>query len=187
MDPAEDEELMLASGRGDRAAFAQLVRRHLGRSNAIAVRVLGSAAEAEEVVQEAFLRVWQKAPSWRKDGGARVSTWLARVIVNLCIDRRRRARSVPLEEVPEMPDPSPRADETLALEERRQRVAAALAELPDRQRAAVVLSYYEGLSNAEVAGALEISIGAVESLLVRARRSLAGLLADLARTEGALT
>ena len=187
MNPAEDEELMLASGRGDREAFAQLVRRHLGRSNAIAVRMLGSAAEAEEVVQEAFLRVWQKAPSWREDGGARISTWLARVIVNLCIDRRRRARSVPLEEVPEMPDTSPGADETLALEERRQRVAAALAELPDRQRAAMVLSYYEGLSNAEVAGALETSIGAVESLLVRARRSLASLLADLARTEGVLT
>ncbi len=187
MDPAEDEELMLASGRGDRAAFAKLVRNHLGRSNAIAVRMLGSAAEAEEVVQEAFLRVWQKAPTWRKDGGARVSTWLARVIVNLCIDRRRRARSVPLEEVPEMADSAPGADDVLALEERRQRVATALAELPDRQRAAVVLSYYEGLSNAEVAGALEISVGAVESLLVRARRSLAGLLADLARTEGVVT
>jgi RNA polymerase sigma-70 factor (ECF subfamily) len=112
---------------------------------------------------------------------------MARVIVNLCIDRRRRARSVPLEEAPEMPDPTPGADETLAMDERRQRVAAALAELPDRQRAAVVLSYYEGLSNAEVAGALEISVGAVESLLVRARRSLAGLLADLARTEGVVT
>ena len=111
----------------------------------------------------------------------------ARVIVNLCIDRRRRARSVPLEEVPEMADTAPGADDVLALEERRQRVATALAELPDRQRAAVVLSYYEGLSNAEVAGALEISVGAVESLLVRARRSLAGLLADLARTEGVVT
>ena len=85
------------------------MHRHLGRAGAIAGRMLGSAAEAEEVVQEAFLRVWQKAPSWKPDGGARFSTWLVRVLVNLCIDRRRRARYVPLEEAPEMTDPAPGA------------------------------------------------------------------------------
>lgn len=185
MDQAEDETLMLATGRGDRTAFALLVHRHLGRAGAIAGRMLGSAAEAEEVVQEAFLRVWQKAPSWKPDGGARFSTWLVRVLVNLCIDRRRRARYVPLEEAPEMTDPAPGADEALATAERRRRVETALTQLPDRQRAAVVLSYYEGLSNAEVAGALEVSVGAVESLLVRARRSLARLLGDLAVTKEA--
>lgn len=185
MEREEDEALMLATGRGDRAAFSVLVRRHLGRASAIAGRMLGNAAEAEEVVQEAFLRVWQKAPAWRPDGGARFATWLARVLANLCIDRRRRARSVPLEDAPEMPDPAPGAEESLVAAERRRHVEAALARLPDRQRAAVILSYYEGLSNAEVAGALDVSVGAVESLLVRARRGLAQMLGHLTALEEA--
>jgi RNA polymerase sigma-70 factor (ECF subfamily) len=107
------------------------------------------------------------------------------VLANLCIDRRRRARSVPLEDAPEMPDPAPGAEESLVAAERRRHVEAALARLPDRQRAAVILSYYEGLSNAEVAGALDVSVGAVESLLVRARRGLAQMLGHLTALEEA--
>lgn len=174
-----DEALLLAAGRGDRDAFATLVGRHLGRAVAIAGRVLGSRADAEEVAQEAFLRVWQKAPGWRADGAAQFSTWLHRVVVNLCIDRKRRRPTVPIDAIEEPADPSADGFDRVAERQRRGRVAQALAALPDRQRAAIVLSYYEGLSNSAVAEALDVSVGAVESLLVRARRSLAAALADL--------
>lgn len=179
MAEAGDEALLLAAGQGDRDAFAALVGRHLGRAVAIAGRILGSCADAEEVAQEAFLRVWQKAPGWQVDGAARFSTWLHRVIVNLCIDRKRRRPMVPIDAIDEPADESPDGFDRVADQQRCGRVQRALAELPDRQRAAVVLSYYEGLSNGAVAEALDVSVGAVESLLVRARRSLAVALADL--------
>jgi RNA polymerase sigma-70 factor (ECF subfamily) len=174
-----DEALLLAAGQGDRDAFGALVGRHLGRAVAIAGRMLGSRADAEEVAQEAFLRVWQKAPAWQADGTAKFSTWLHRVLVNLCIDRKRRRPLVPIDAIEEPADDAADGFDRVAQQERQGRVQRALAELPDRQRAAVVLSYYEGLSNSAVAEALDISVGAVESLLVRARRSLASALADL--------
>lgn len=174
-----DEALLRAAGGGDRDAFAALVERHLGRAIAIAGRMLGSRADAEEVAQEAFLRVWQKAPDWRDDGGAKFSTWLHRVLVNLCIDRKRRRPTVPLDAIEEPADESADSYDRVARRERQARVASALAALPDRQRAAVVLSYYEGLSNGAVAEALDVTVGAVESLLVRARRTLAAALQDL--------
>ena len=174
-----DEALLRAVGEGDREAFARLVERHLSRAIAIAGRMLGSRADAEEVAQEAFLRVWQKAPDWRMDGGAKFSTWLHRVLVNLCIDRKRRRPTVPIDAIEEPADESADSYERVVLRERRTRLARALADLPDRQRAAVVLSYYEGLSNGAVAEALDVTVGAVESLLVRARRSLASALDDL--------
>lgn len=174
-----DEALLLSAGRGDRGAFTALVERHLGRAGAIAGRMLGSRADAEEVVQEAFLRVWQKAPDWRIDGGAKFSTWLHRILVNLCIDRKRRRPTIPIDAIEEPADEAADGFDRAAAGERQRRVADALGELPERQRAAIVLSYYEGLSNVAVADALEISVGAVESLLVRARRSLSAALADL--------
>src|SRR5690606_18087537 len=75
---------------GDGPACAVLVDRHLGRVVALAWRMLGSRADAEDVAQEVFLRAWQRAASWRPEGGARFSTWLHRVAVNLCLDRLRR-------------------------------------------------------------------------------------------------
>lgn len=173
-DPSDDE-LMRRAGNGDRIAFAALVERHLPRVGAIAARMLASAAEAEDVGQEAFLRCWQKAPGWEpSDGGgaARFGTWLHRIVVNLCIDRRRRAAPLPLDAAPDQPDGAPHALDALETKESARRVRAAVGELPDRQRAALVLCYYEGMSNGEAAEVLEMSVGAVESLLVRARRNL---------------
>jgi RNA polymerase sigma-70 factor (ECF subfamily) len=174
-DPSDDE-LMRRAGNGDRDAFAALVARHLPRVGAIAVRMLVGAAEAEDVGQEAFLRCWQKAPGWEpSEGGpgtARFTTWLHRIVINLCIDRRRRAAPLALDEVPDRPDESPDALDELESKESVRRVRAAIGELPERQRAALVLCYYEGMSNGEAAEMLEMSVGAVESLLVRARRNL---------------
>ena len=171
MQDQRDEELLVLVGGGDRQAYRILVERHGRRVLGMARRMTGNLAEAEDVAQEAFLRVWQRAADWR-DKGAKFSTWLYRVVMNLCLDRQRRKPMAPLEAAGDPADERPDAETTLAAAERSRQVEAALATLPDRQRAALVLSYYEGLNNAAAAEALEISVAALESLLVRARRSL---------------
>jgi RNA polymerase sigma-70 factor (ECF subfamily) len=179
-----DDELMRAAGGGDRAAFGTLVARHLQRMAGLAGRITGNRGDAEEIVQEAFLRAWLKAPTWlgreERSGGAAFATWLGRVVVNLCLDRKRKAVPLPIEAAAEVADPTPDGFAATAGGEVAARVAAAMAALPDRQRAAIALCHYEGLSNIEAAAMLDITVGALESLLVRARRSLRVALADLA-------
>jgi len=170
-----DEVLMLRVGQGDEPAFQLLVRRHLPRSIALARRMTASASDAEEIAQEAFLRVWTSAPRWRAEGAA-FRTWLYRIVVNLCLDRGRRKPFMPLEDAGDPSDPTPDALAVLEQQETARRVAAAVEALPDRQRAALVLSYYEGMSNADAASVLGVSVSSLEALLVRARRALRGRL-----------
>jgi len=188
MQDESDDALMRRAGSGDKAAFAVLVRRHLARATAVAQRIVANRSDAEEIVQETFLRCWQKAPEWLpandRDAGdaagrAQIGTWLYRVLVNLCLDRRRRPRPVEIEAAAEVADDRANGFDVRAASETSRRVAAAMAALPDRQRAALALCYFEGLGNIEAAAALEISIGALESLLVRGRRALKESLADL--------
>src|SRR5262245_48159942 len=185
MHTGSDDELMRLAGGGDRAAFSRLVAAHMRKATAIASRITRNAGDAEELVQEAFLKVWLKAPEWQtreEGGGAAFSTWFYRVLVNLCIDRVRKPKNAPLEEASEVVDPTPDAFDNTSAGETGKRVAAAIETLPERQRAALVLCHYEGLSNIEAAEVLEISVGALESLLVRARRTLRDALIDLAPT-----
>jgi RNA polymerase sigma-70 factor, ECF subfamily len=188
MRDTSDDELMRAAGAGDRAAFGRIVARHLSRMTAIAFRITGSRGDAEEIVQEAFLRAWLKSPTWldraQRAGGAAFTTWLGRVVVNLCLDRKRRAAPLPIEAAADVADPSPDAFTATAGAEIAARVAAAVGTLPERQRAAIVLCHYEGVSNIEAAEMLDVSVGALESLLVRARKTLRAALTDLA-PEGA--
>jgi RNA polymerase sigma-70 factor, ECF subfamily len=185
-----DDDLMRAAGAGDRAAFEGLVARHLQRMAGLAGRITGNRGDAEEIVQEAFLRAWLKAPTWLgrgdREGGAAFSTWLGRVVVNLCLDRKRRVAPLPIEAAAEVADASPDAFAAAAGSEVAARVARAIASLPERQRAAIVLCHYEGVSNIEAAEMLDVTVGALESLLVRARKSLRTALADMA-PEGART
>jgi len=138
--------------------------------------MLGDAAEAEDVAQEAMLRLWKIAPQWHPGGGAKPSTWLYRVAANLCTDRLRRRRGVTLEAVPEPEDGAPSAEERLIAADRAAALHAALAELPERQRLAVVLRHLEGCANPEIALVMGTSIEAVESLVARARRGLSARL-----------
>lgn len=167
---ASDEDLMQRIARGDEAAFRLLARRYAARAIALARRITGNDADAEEVVQEALLRVWINAPRWRPFAAFR--TWFYRVVLNLCLSRRRRVPFVALEAAGDPVDPSPEPGARLERAEADSLVAAAIAGLPDRQRAAIVLTYHEGLSNAEAAAVLETSVSGVEALLVRAKRSL---------------
>ncbi len=183
-----DDDLMMLAGRGDKAAFTRLVGRHLARAGALAGRIMGNRGDAEEIVQEAFLRAWLKAPAWQKQGSAagaaQFSTWFHRVLVNLCIDRKRRPTHDPLDRAEEVADDGPGGFERTAEAESGRRVAAAVAELPERQRAALALCHYEGMSNIEAARILDVSVGALESLLVRARKQLRESLADFAPEKG---
>lgn len=170
-DDALDQELMAAVGRRDGRAFARLVERHLGWSLGFAERMLGARHEAEDLVQTAFLRVWQGAARWEPK--AKFSTWLYRVLHNLCMDQfrvRSAAGSEPLDE--ELADEAPGSEERVSGMQREARVRAALAALPARQRAALVLCYYEERSQAEAAALLGVSEGALESLLSRGRATL---------------
>ena len=184
MQDGGDDDLMRQAGRGDRAAFSRLAARHLARATGVAGRITGNRSDAEEVVQEAFLRVWLKAPDWQaqadRSGGASFTTWFYRVLVNLSIDRKRRPVTAPIEAADEVADPAPGGFEAVAQAEIRGKVTAAIETLPERQRAALVLCHFEGLSNIDAAAILEITIGALESLLVRARRTLKDALQELA-------
>lgn len=161
---------------GDRAAFRLLAGRHLRSIMALAAHILGNRSDAEDVVQDAMLRVWVNAPRWKPV--ARFRTWLTRIVVNLCLDRRRRAAWLPLEAAGEITDPAPEADIQQQASEEEQRLAAAISQLPPRQRAAIALTYGEGLSNAETADILDTSVSAVETLLSRAKATLRRVLED---------
>jgi RNA polymerase sigma-70 factor (ECF subfamily) len=173
-----DEELLVRVARGDPAAARALVGRKLPRLLSLAQRMLGDAAEAQDVAQEAFLRIWKQAPRWRP-GAAKFDTWLHRVALNLCYDRLRRRREVATEVPPERPDPGPAPDRGLLAADVGARVSAALARLPDRQREAIVLAHYQELGNIEAAAVMGVSVEALESLLARGRRALRAALADL--------
>jgi RNA polymerase sigma-70 factor, ECF subfamily len=172
-----DEALMARVARGDERAFQLLSRRHLPAMLGLARRILGNAAEAEDVAQEAFLRVWTHAPRWQPL--AQFRTWLTRVVVNLCLDRKRRAPWVELEAAGDIVDPAPSAGEKAESDERERMLATAVEKLPARQRSAIVLTYGEGMSNAQVAEVLDTSVSAVETLLVRAKQNLRRALGDM--------
>jgi RNA polymerase sigma-70 factor, ECF subfamily len=166
-----DEDLMARVTQGDHAACRQLVERHLGPIYAVAYRTLGDRAAAEDVAQEVMTRLWAHAARWRP-GPARLTTWLHRVALNLCFDQLARRRTQARHPAPEPIDTG--RDAVTLVQERdvREHVRAALQSLPDTQRAAITLCHYEGISNAEAAEILGVSVEALESLLARARRNL---------------
>ena len=170
MEPA-DEALLTRSAKGDRQASALLINRHSPRVLSLAQRMLGSREDAEDVSQEVFLKVFQTAGNWVQ-GEAKFSTWLHRVTLNQCYDRLRKKREAGMAEPPDMEDDSPGPAGQLMNQQRQKVLQDAIATLPDRQRAALLLNHYEDMSNIEASDILGISVEAVESLLSRARRSL---------------
>jgi RNA polymerase sigma-70 factor, ECF subfamily len=178
---ASDEVLMEAATGGDVGAYRELVNRHVRGIHAFVYRMLGSRAEAEEVCQDSFLRLWTSGKSY--GSRAKPSTWLYRVAHNLAVDRLRRRResssSDQIEEVPASGRPSLHLYEKQLAEA----VERALGELPERQRAAISLVHYQEMSSAEAAEVLGVKLRALESLLARGRRQLRQLLEPL-QTEG---
>jgi len=173
-----DDALLVRYTNGDGRAAQELTARLAPRCFGMAMRVLGNRAEAEDVTQEAMMRLWRMAPNWQP-GQAQMSTWLYRVAMNLCIDHKRRQRggNVDLDAVPDPVDTARSAAEQMQDGARHDALQVALMQLPERQRQAVVLRHIEELTNPEIAGIMDISVEAVESLTARGKRALATILA----------
>ena len=185
-----DETLLVLYANGDAAGARMLTVRLVPRILAYAARLLADRAEAEDVAQEAMLRLWRVAPEWRQ-GDAKVTTWLYRVTTNLCTDRlrvRQRRKVLPMDTAPDVEDSAAAADTVLIEANRMAALNAAIAALPNRQREAVVLRHIEGFTNPEIAAVMDIGVEAVESLIARGKRALAAILAgrrdDLGYEEG---
>jgi RNA polymerase sigma factor (sigma-70 family) len=181
-----DAALAASLAARDSAALREAIAQHGGVLHRIAYRMTGDAHEAEDIVQEAMLRLWDHAPKIaarhpvgsQAAGALKLGGWLQRVVTNLAIDRLRRARRLSGEEVPDAEDEAPLADALIEAGERDRSARALIAALPERQRAAIVLTYYEELSNAAAAETLDMNIKAFESLLLRARTALRKAFAD---------
>ncbi|QLH69841.1 RNA polymerase sigma factor [Rhodopseudomonas palustris] len=167
----EDADLLDRLATDDEAAFRMLVERHIDRAYSIALRILSNAADAEDVVQDTMLKVWTHRGRWQH-GRAKFSTWLYRVVSNRCIDLRRKPRTENVEAVPEVADTQPDAVRVIERNELSNLLEAAMQRLPEQQRIAVILSYHENMSNAEIAEVMDTTIAAVESLLKRGRQQL---------------
>ena len=168
----DDAQLLERIGKGEKAAFAVLVRRHSGRFYRVAYRFVGNVGEAEDMVQEAFLKLWERPLMWQVDRRASFSTWFYRVVVNLCLDHKKKKRPALIGDDKWVEDDRETHEETLIHAETQHWIAANIAALPDRQRMALNLCFYEGLSNQEAAEAMGIRLKALQSLLMRAKTTL---------------
>ena len=169
-----DESLMRLIRQGSHQAFAILVRRHTDRFFAGAYRMCGNTQEAEDMVQDAFLKIWQNPDIWKDDRGAKFTTWFYRILVNANIDRLRKSQKIISDDtiLPFIADAGPTPESQTAAGEEQKNIEAALATLPERQKTALTLCFYEGLSNAEAAESMGVKIKALESLLMRAKTGL---------------
>jgi RNA polymerase sigma-70 factor, ECF subfamily len=168
---ASDEDLMARIAAQDSRALRMLMARHMSRTIRLAEGILRSSADSEDVAQEAFVRVWRLADSFEPTRG-RFTTWLNRIVVNLSIDRLRKPRGEAIELAEEIASAEPDALSEMITGEERRAVAAAIAALPERQRAAIALFHFEGVSGRDGAVAMDLGEKAFESLLIRARTSL---------------
>lgn len=170
-----DDELLDRISADDQAAYQALVERHIDRAYALALRILDNSADADDVVQDSFLKVWTHRGRWEA-GRAKFSTWLYRVVTNRCIDLRRQPRNEEIDNVPEPLDAQPDATTSMQRREVNSMLESAMRKLPDQQRIALLLSYHENMSNAEIADVMETTVMAVESLLKRGRQHLKKIL-----------
>lgn len=175
---ASDEELICRVAEGDQASYRLLVERYMPKAYAVAYRVLFNKNEAEDVLQEIWTKVWVHAASWDRNR-AKFSTWFYRMLVNACIDSRRRKRMYPIDAAMDVIDTSASVEDQAAGKQATQHVKQALDSLPDRQKLALTLCYYEGFTNEQAAEMMGVHIKALEGLMVRARKTLRERLAFL--------
>jgi RNA polymerase sigma-70 factor, ECF subfamily len=168
----DDAVLIRRVQEGSHEAFAEIVHRHSGRYYSAAYRLLFSKNEAEDIVQQAFLRLWEKRLFWDPCKGAKFTTWFYRVVVNLCLDHNRKKKPVSLPEDLEPVDQRDGQDALFDEKEKQALLDRLLRQLPERQQLALTLCFYEGLSNQEAAEILGVKLKALQSLVMRAKATL---------------
>ena len=168
----EDHELLSLVQDGSHPAFAELVRRHSERYYRLAFRYLQNRAAAEDIVQDAFLKLWEDPHKWQPDKNTKFTTWFYRVVVNLCLDWQKKKQPVELNEDMPLIDDREGADEAMQRKQQQIALEGAIAALPERQRTAINLCYDEGLSNQDAADVMAINLKALQSLVMRAKTSL---------------
>ena len=173
----EDSQLMEAVAQGDREAFSEIVTRHVNAVINFALRYVGRRTDAEDMAQEAFIRLWKHAASWEPRGFS-FRSWIYRITYNLCIDElRKRKPSSSVEDELDLAS-GDQPDDELYRDEQQKKVSLALSALPERQRTAINLCVYQGMTNIDAAAVMDISVEALESLLSRARRTLRKTMTD---------
>ena len=167
-----DDELLERIQDGSHEAFSVLVRRHTERFYRLAFRFVQNKEGAEDIVQDAFVKLWEDPAKWRPERNTKFTTWFYRVVVNLCLDWQRKKRPTELEDEALLPDERPSADEPLIRAEEKAMLEKEIASLPERQRTALHLCFEEGLSNQEAADIMGINLKALQSLIMRAKATL---------------
>ena len=168
----DDESLILQIQEGSHEAFAILVDRHTNRFYRIAYRLVSSRDDAEDIVQDAFLKLWNRPNLWDPGKGAKFTTWFYRVVINMCLDHRKKKKLINLSEDTEFADESPGPDVLFDVHQKQALLEQLIYELPERQQLAINLCFYEGLSNNEAAQIIGVKVKALQSLVMRAKTTL---------------
>ena len=168
----DDHELLAGVQEGSHPAFAELVRRHTDRFYRLAFRYLQNREAAEDVVQDAFLKLWEDPSRWRPEKNTKFTTWFYRVVVNLCLDWQKRKRPLELKEDMPIIDERETADRAMLRNEEQRILETEIAALPERQRVALNLCFGEGLSNQDAAEVMGLNLKALQSLIMRAKTTL---------------
>jgi RNA polymerase sigma-70 factor (ECF subfamily) len=168
----DDQELLALVQEGSQPAFDELVQRHTERFYRLAYRYVQNRETAEDLVQDAFVRLWENPASWRPDRNSRFTTWFYRIVVNLCLDWQKKKRPLPLDEEMPLIDERETADEAMIKVQEQRLLEKEIAALPERQRTALNLCFDEGLSNQEAAETMGVNLKALQSLIMRAKTTL---------------
>ncbi len=168
----DDEYLLLQIKEGNSTAFATLVKKHSTKYYNLAFRYLINREAAEDIVQTAFLKLLENPGIWNPKKGVKFTTWFYRIVVNLCLDNEKKYKEIQLPEILEICDDRPHQEEETLTLEAQTLLAAEIASLPDRQKSALILCFYEGMSHKDAAEILAISVKALQSLLMRAKERL---------------
>lgn len=174
----EDPELMHMVVDGSQQAFATLLKRHLPYAIKLALRYTQDIGLAEDIAQESFSKLWRKAYLWSDAHQVKFTTWFYRIIVNTAIDYQRKRTEATLSEMPDVADPQEQVEKDYAKKQQKQRILTALETLPERQKMALTLCFFQEYSNKEAADMMEISVKALETLLIRGKRQLRAVFAQ---------
>ena len=168
----DDQELLALIQQGSEHAFSVLVQRHNERFYRLAYRYLQSKESAEDIVQDAFLKLWEDPSRWQAQRNNKFTTWFYRIVVNLCLDWQKKKRPVELDDEASLADQRESIDDSMIRAEGQRKLEKAIAVLPERQRTALNLCFDEGLSNQEAADVMGVNLKALQSLIMRAKTTL---------------